>query len=156
MAKKPRKIKTIYDKAKYHQETVNQLGLGEEHAAHHILFLLRWLIENNLMSELFKAEEKPLQEYLSGTRPLYSLFQWWDCCLADIMLSPEGNEFAMYYFGFDNPIYIGDYISTLKGKLPSEYYIEFTENNYRKLKPIIDRRYAKWKKPGSKWWCFWK
>jgi hypothetical protein len=112
------------------------------------------LIENDLMGEEFTSEAEPLDQYRSGTRTLLSLYEWWDCCLLDGMLSDEGNAFAQHYFDFDGGQYLHDYIGLLKGSLPSEFHIEFTDDNYAKLKPIIDKRYRKWKNPKRWWWPF--
>ena len=82
------------------------------------------------------------------------------------MLSDEGNAFAMYYFDFDRGRYMQDYTSALQGNLPSEYHIKYSEENYQKLRTVIDDRYAEWKNredesesgkdqvqtPTKKWW----
>ena len=41
----------VYDKAKYHDDTVAEFGLTHEHSAIHILFFLGWLMDNDLMSD---------------------------------------------------------------------------------------------------------
>lgn len=144
----------VYDKSKYHSETTNGYGLPDDHASHHTLFFLRWLIENDLMAEEFTSEAKPLGEYRARTRTLLSLYEWWDCCLVDDMLSEEGNAFARHYFDFDKGQYLNDYIGLLQGDLPSEFHVEFTDANYAELKSVIDRRYQEWKRPKRKWWPF--
>jgi len=131
----------VYDKTKYHLETTEEYGLPESHASHHTLYFLRWLIENDMMSDDFTSEAQPLDEYRKGKRTLLSLYEWWDCCLVDDMLSDEGNAFAQYYFDFENGKYIHDYIGLLQGNLISEFHIEFTDEKYARLKPIIDKRH---------------
>ena len=142
----------VYDKTKYHLETIDEYGLPESHASHHTLYFLRWLIENEIMSDEFKSETQPLNEYLTGERSLISLYEWWDCCLVDDMLSDEGNAFAQHYFDFEKGKYIQDYIKLLKGKLPSEFHVKYTDDNYAELKHILDKRYQDWKRPKKKWW----
>ena len=144
----------VYDKTKYHLETIEGYGLPESHASHHTLYFLRWLIENGLMSEEFTLEAQPLDEYRTGKRTLLSLYEWWDCCLIDDMLSDEGNAFAQHYFDFEKGQYLNDYIGLLQGSLPSEFHIEFTDVNYAQLKPIIDKQYQRWKKPKKRRWPF--
>jgi len=144
----------VYDKSKYHAETVGQYGLAESHASHHTLFFLRWLIDNDLMGEEFLAEAAPIEEYRAGRRTLLSLYEWWDCCLIEGMLSEEGNRFARHYFDFDRGHYLSDYRKILQGSLPSEYHVEFSDRNYGKLKPVIDRRYRRWKQSNKWWWPF--
>lgn len=85
----------VYDKAKYHAETVEAHGLPEEHASNHTVFFLRWLIERDLMAKSFDEQTKcDLEQYRKGKRSIHELYNWWDCCLIDDMLSEEGNAFA--------------------------------------------------------------
>jgi hypothetical protein len=48
----------VYDKAKYHDETVMEYGLSIEQASVHTAFFLGWLIENNLYSHEFYIESQ--------------------------------------------------------------------------------------------------
>lgn len=147
----------VYDKAKYHDESVAQLGLPEQHAANHALPILRWLIENNLVSEFFKRESgATLESFQKGDSTIYDLYQWWDCCLIGMMLSKNGNRFSMHYFDFSKGAYIADYKQTLQRNLPSEYCVTFSEENYAAIKTIIDTRYAAWQAHSSPWWKFWR
>jgi hypothetical protein len=147
----------VYDKAKYHYESVEQAGLSEEHASNHAVSILRWLIENKLMSEFFLAEGgDALAKLKSGDLTIHGLYNWWDACLVSDMLSDEGNAFAMHYFDYQRGKYISDYISALQGNLPSEFHVLYSEENYAKLRTIIDRRYADWKKTTKPWWHLWK
>ncbi len=63
-------------------------------------------------------------------------------------LSDHGNEFARWYYapetGGYGP-YIGDYEASLAEKLPSIYHVADTWENFDKLAPLIDRRFAQWK-----------
>ena len=88
----------VYDKAKYHDESVAQAGLPDEHASNHIVPMLRWLIENDLMSEFFLTEgAEALARYRAGELSIHELFDWWDTCLISDMLSAQGNAFAMHF-----------------------------------------------------------
>jgi hypothetical protein len=147
---------TVYDKSDYHLETTQGYGLDDSHASHHTLFFFRWVVDTGLMSEEFISEAEPLEEYKTGKRSILSLYEWWDCCLVDDMLSDEGNSFAQHYFDFDKGQYLKDYMGALQGSLPSEFHIEFTEENYSTMRAIIDRRYQEWKHPKISWWPFGK
>jgi len=136
----------VYDKAKYHSESIEQHGLPAEHAANHTVVFLRWLIENDLMNEFFHQEsEGKIEQFLAGKATIQEVYNWWDCCLIDDMLSKEGNQFAKHYFDFEKGKYLQDYIGLLQGKLPSEFHIEYTEEKYQGMRKIIDRRYKQWK-----------
>ncbi len=144
-----------YDKSKYHIESVEQQGLTEDHAANHTVVFLRWLIEHNLMSEFFVSESGGMiQKFLKGEATIHEVYESWDCCLVDDMLSEEGKAFAMSYFDFDKGQYIRDYIATLQRDLPTEFHVDYTEDNYQKMRQVIERRYAEWKTPKKNWWPF--
>ena len=141
----------VFDKAKYHDETIQEYGLPEEHAANHTVFFLRWLIEHDLMSEEFLKESgDTLARFRVGKATIYELYEWWDCCLIDNMLSAAGNAFALHYFDFDHGKYLQDYSATLQEKLPTEFHVQYSEENYKKLKAVIDRRYEECKTPKKK------
>jgi hypothetical protein len=136
----------VYDKAKYHYETIEKHGLSEEHAANHTVFFLRWLIENDLMSQEFMEEcGDGIAKFRAGRATIHQVYEWWDCCLIDDMLSDQGNAFAMHYFDFEKGKFIHEYIKLLQGTLPSEFHIDYNEANYQRMKEVIDRRYDEWK-----------
>ncbi|MBI3407735.1 MAG: hypothetical protein HY040_05190 [Planctomycetes bacterium] len=143
----------VYDKAKYHFETVQQYGLTEEHAFNHTVFFLRWLIEHGLMSRFFVEESGDvLEKFRNSSASIHEVYESWDRCLLDDMLSEEGNNFAMHYFDFDKGKYLRDYTKALQGSLQSEFHVEYNEENYQRLKEVIDRRFKEWKSPKNGWW----
>lgn len=146
----------VYDKAKYHYESIEEFGLPESHACNHTLPILRWFIENDLMSEFFKSEcSDQLTAFMEGRLSALALYEWWDCCLISDMISDKGNAFGISYFDFEKGKYIADYKTTLQSNLSTEFHIEFTEESYQKLKLVIDRRYSNWMMPKKSWWKFW-
>ncbi|HEV8485461.1 MAG TPA: hypothetical protein VGV87_18100 [Blastocatellia bacterium] len=145
----------VYDKAKYHYETIEQYGLSEEHAANHTVVFFRWLIEHDLMNNFFVVESgRILETFRAREASIHEVYEWWDCCLIDEMLSDEGNRFARYYFDFAKGKYIHDYIELLQGSLPSEFHIDYPEENYQRMKEVIDTRYKEWKSSRKRWWTF--
>src|SRR5437868_6966707 len=145
----------VYDKAKYHYESIEQHGLSEEHAANHTVVFLRWLIERRMMSEFFENEAVGiLRQFRADEISIHKVYEWWDCCLIDDMLSEEGNAFAMYYFDFERGRYIEDYIATLQNGLPTEFHVAYNEENYQKMLKVINSRYEAWKQPKKKLWPF--
>ncbi len=143
----------VYDKAKYHYETIEQHGLSKEHAGNHTVMFLRWMIERQLMSTLFEEEAAEiLIRFRAGKASIHEVYEWWDCCFIDDMPSEEGNAFAMHYFEFERGRYLRDYTETLQGSLPTEFHIDYTEANYQKMRQVIDRRYDEWKTPKKRWW----
>ena len=60
------------------------------------------------------------------------------------MLSDEGNAFSQFYFDFEKGQYIRDY-ETLADDLWSIFSLRFNDENYSKIKPLIDKAYRSWK-----------
>jgi len=136
----------VYDKAKYHDETVEEFGLPEEHAANHTVFFLRWLIEHSLVSSFFLSESADiLAAFRAGEASIHDVYNWWDRCLIDDMLSDEGNAFAQAYFDFERGDYLKDYGRVLQRDLPSEFHVPYTEPNYHAMCAAIDARHDAWK-----------
>lgn len=146
----------VYDKAKYHEESVRSLGLPEEHAYNHTTFFMSWLVKNHLMSDDFeKDKNNPVSDYRNGKISINRLYEWWDCCLISDMLSAEGNAFAQTYFDFDKGRYLKDYSKHLQRDLPTPFHVPYTAENEVTIHAVIDKRYREWKH-GKKWWQFWK
>ena len=136
----------VYDKAKYHFESVDDFGLPEEHAFNHTTFFLSWLVAHDLMSEWFCAEcADELAKYKEGTATVNELYEWWDTCLISDMLSDEGNAFATSYFDFEKGKYIADYQANLQRDLPSEFHVPYTAENEALIHAVISRRFKEWK-----------
>lgn len=147
----------IYDKAEYHYETVELHNLPRSHASNHTLPILRWFIDNDLMSDFFLSTcSDEIAEYRRGKMSLQDLYSWWDECLAGEMVSNEGNAFGQEYFDFSKGRYISDYVELLQGSLPSEFHVKYDDANYSVLKKRIDERYREWKKRNRPWWRFWR
>jgi hypothetical protein len=144
----------VYDKAKYHDETIQGLGLPDDHACNHTTFFMSWLVKNRLMSDDFEyVENNPVNDYRLGKIPINELYEWWDCCLISEMLSPEGNAFAQAYFDFDKGMYLNDYGKFLQKNLPTQFHVPYTADNEAIIHAVIGKRYKDWKK-GKKWWQF--
>ncbi len=136
----------VYDKAKYHLETTEDLDLPEEHACHHTTYFLSWLINNGLMSDEFESEQNnPVNEYRNGCISINKLYEWWDCCLISDMISPEGNAFAQVYFDFNHGEYLDDYVEVLQNDLPSLFHVPYTVENESLIHSVIDKRFNAWK-----------
>lgn len=136
----------VYDKAKYHRESVELAGLDEVQAEVHTAFFLGWLIDNDLIADEMREEcAELLADYKSRKKTAIDVYGWWDCCLVDDMLSDEGNAFAQAYFDFTNGQYLADYDDLLVEDLPSEFHVPYTWENYEIIRLQIDRRYAEWR-----------
>lgn len=148
----------VYDKGKYHDETVQEHGLPEEQASVHTAFFLGWLIENGLFSEEFGSESADsIAAYRSQEMTAVDIYGWWDRCLIDDMLNEEGNAFAQAYFDFDKGDYLADYSALLVKDLPSEFHVSYTWENQKLMSSKISERHQQWRRKQSKKpWEFWK
>ena len=135
----------FYDRGKYHDGTVEELGLPEGNAVNHAVCFLRWMWERDLVSKMFTEETQALEHYKAGNASFHDVYEWWDRCMVSDMFTDEGNRFAKHYFEFETGEYLNDYCNTLGQEVDSPFKIEYTESNYQRLKPVIDRRYEDWK-----------
>jgi hypothetical protein len=140
----------VYDKGKYHDETVQGFALPEEQASVHTAFFLGWLMERDLIDDEF-AEDfgEPIASYLNRTITAVAAYEAWDRCLLSDMLSDEGNAFAQAYFDFENGQYLADYGELLVKELPSEFHVKYSWENQQLMNSRIDARYAAWKKSSA-------
>jgi hypothetical protein len=137
----------VYDKAKYHYDSVEKEGLPGEHAYNHTTFFLSWLVRNDLMSDWFREEcADELAKYRDGAISINDLYEWWDTCLVSDMLGDEGNAFAGDYFDFEKGAYLADYAQHLQRDLPSEFHVPYTAENEATMHHVISGRFSDWKK----------
>ncbi len=145
----PPKPAKPYDKTAYHEEAVAKLKLPAEHAENQTLFFLRWLIENNLMREWYmKAAADTLEECRTGKATIRDVYHQMASAIVSDMLTPEGEEFVKNYYFVAKVRAVGyprDFATVLQGNLPSSYHVQYNEENYRLIKPILDQRFHDWK-----------
>ncbi|MGV3552572.1 DUF7832 domain-containing protein [Rhizobium sp.] len=134
----------VYDKAKYHIESVTDLGLDEDQAYVHTAFYFRWLLEQRLYGSLMEETDEFLMAFHQGNASALDVYKAWDGCLVDDMLTDAGNAFSRHYFDFETGFYLKDY-EILADGLPSFFHVQLSEENYQKLKPMIDQAYSAWK-----------
>ena len=136
----------VYDKAKYHFESVEQAGLDLEQAYVHTAMFLGWLLDNDLMSDEFAEEtEASVRHFKAREKTPVEVYEEWDGCLIDDMLSDEGNAFASAYFDFQRGKYLADYEELLRRGLSTEFSVSFTWDNYAKIAARIQARYEEWR-----------
>lgn len=136
----------VYDKAKWHYGGDFPEDLDSFQGYVHTGMFLGWLIDNDLVSDQFKTDlsaeiERFKQQKLTGPQVFKR------CCDGVLMLddlNETGNQFAQAYFEFNTGEYLNDYGTMLAQDLPSVYHVADTWENYKKLKPVIDERFAAW------------
>jgi hypothetical protein len=139
--------KYVFDKAKYHFDSVEEDGLVEEQAYVHTGMFLAWLINNDLVSPSFIEESG--DEIMSVRSRQFSpseIYMNWDGVLLGEMMNNEGFNFSLKYFDFDKGQYLKDYERLLCPHSENLFAAKDTWENYDKLKPAIDTAFVKWKK----------
>ena len=145
--KKSRPIdnKYVFDKAKFHDNSIEQLGLDEEQSFVHTGLFFAWLVNSGLMSDFFVEETGNEIEKLKSRKISPStIYMNWDGVLLGEMLNDKGFNFALSYFDFDKGTYMADYEKVFNVTGGQVFTIKDTWDNYDKIRPLIDEAYKKW------------
>ena len=145
------------DRADWHYGGKFPNDLPKENGGTHIGMYLTWIIENDLIGEIhlknsFQKIQDVKHRNITGRDFLFTECdeKFWKEDLTDI-----GNEFTEFYYSSET--YGNDYSKKLINDEETIYHILNNWENYDKLKPIIDKRFKKWKaKKNKKSWEFWK
>ena len=134
------------DKAKWHNESIEEYGLPWENSAHHIAFFLRWCIERDFVnSEIQKMQLKNYEAVKAGEKSVVDYLLGFDGVFASNMLTLVGAAFSDFYFHIQKGQYLSDLEKTLQGSRPSIYHIDFNDENYAVIKAVIDQRFSVWR-----------
>ena len=139
----------VYDKAKYHYGGDYPEDLPDDQAFVHTGLYLGWIIDNDLYSEMFRDESaEQITRFKAREITGPEVYESWDGCLIDYMLSDEGNAFSRAYFDFERGTYLQDYDEVVAKGLPSLYHAPNTWENYDRLRKRVDERFAAWRRSG--------
>ena len=135
----------VFDKAKYHFESVDYADLEEKQAYIHTGLFFAWIIKNNLYSEEFLDEfEEQIEETRSERVSPAELYMNLDGEFIGELLNLAGYNFAMHYYHLHTGEYIHDYESIFGSKKPDIYRVEDNWENYNIIAKVIDEKYEKW------------
>ena len=138
----------VFDKAKYHLESVESDYLADTQAFVHTAFFIVWCVEKDLINDKFKLQFKnQIDKIKSRQFSPTILYQNMDGVFIGGILTLEGYNFAMQYFHLSNGHYLKDYekLKSLTRKSKSIYGIEDTWSNYDIVSELLDNKYSKWK-----------
>ncbi|HTL49674.1 MAG TPA: hypothetical protein VL219_03365 [Steroidobacteraceae bacterium] len=137
-----------YDDASWHAGESFPNDLAPEAAGTHTGMFVAWALLAGLGSELHVLEQSDELERLRQRRITPGQFFLLVCSgkFLDEDLNAEGNAFAQAYFELDRGNYLGDYREYLVKGLASEYHVSDTWTNFEKLRPVLDRRLANWRR----------
>jgi hypothetical protein len=147
--KKPRPVdnKYVFDKAKFHDNSIEQLGLDEEQSFVHTGLFFAWLVDNGLMSDFFvNGTGNEIEKLRNRKISPSTIYMNWDGVLLGEILNDKGFNFALSYFDFDKGTYIKDYERVFNVTGDQFFTVKNSWDNYDKIKPMIDAAYKTWGK----------
>jgi len=136
-----------YDDASWHYGVDFPKDLPIEAGATHTGMFVAWALLSGFAGDIYTSgfpNEIPRLLSRLVTPGLFFL-ESCDGKFTDDDLNEEGNEFAQAYFDFQKGKYIADYESTLGVGLADLYHVRDTWENFDRLKPVLDLRYAEWR-----------
>lgn len=136
-----------YDDASWHYGGDFPADLDEVAGSTHIGMFVAWALLSGLGGSIHIddfPDSVPTIKQRKVT-PAQFFITMCDEKFTDEDLSEEGNEFAIFYYEGNGASFIDDYDNTLGSDLPSLYHVKDTWENFDKIKPVIDARYADWK-----------
>ena len=142
---------SVYDKAKYHFDSVAEHSLPVEQAYVHTGMLWAWFVESGFHDEWFGEDYCDAETDIatrSRTGP-YVFEADCDGVLDDRMLNEEGNAFAQWYVNGQQAKFWSDYEEVLCEGLPSIFHVDDTWENYELLRGRIDQRLKEWQQLGT-------
>ena len=148
-----------YDDASWHYGGNFPEDLPREAGGTHIAMFLAWAAGSYLLGELH-TNEAP--ELLAGLLERSMTPGRWfmaacDAKFTDEDLNAQGNAFAAaYYVEEEAPdasklTYLADYCETFP-EFVDTYAVPDSWESFERLRPLLDKRYAEWKSPGSPGW----
>ena len=137
-----------YDDASWHSGADFPAGLRPEAAATHTGIYLAWALIADLGGDHHVVDSPEEFERLHARKltPGQYFLTVCDGKLTDDDLNPEGNAFTQAYYQQEGAGFIADYQEYLAKGLPSEYHVADSWANFDKLRPVLDRRLANWRR----------
>jgi hypothetical protein len=136
-----------YDDASWHYGGDFPGDLPNAAGATHTGMFVAWALLTGLAGDIFISD---FQNELSKLRsrsltPGRFFLNACDGKFSEEDLNEVGNSFAQAYFDFETGKYVADYDATLGGDLPTLYHVQDTWENFDRLKPLLDQRFAEWR-----------
>jgi hypothetical protein len=138
-----------YDRMDWHYGGDFPKGLPSEAGGTHIGMFLAWAITRGLEGDMHRTDSAAALEAVRNRTMTGRDFLMEQCDekFWEDDLNAEGNAFAKFYYEGDGPeSYLADYEAVLGGALPSLYHVDDSWANFDALAPVIDRRFAEWRR----------
>jgi hypothetical protein len=107
---------------------------------------LAWALLSGLGGELHVADNAEALHRLRcrGVTPGAFFMSECDGKFTDEDLNEQGNAFASEYYSLETGQYFADYEAAVGGELPDLYHVADSWENFDKIKPVLDPRFANW------------
>ena len=137
-----------YDDSSWHAGESFPNDLAPEAAGTHTGMFVAWALLAGLGSELHVLEQSDELQRLRQRRITPGQFFMLVCSgkFLDEDLNAEGNAFTQAYYELEGGNFLGDYREYLVKGLASDYHVADTWTNFEKLRPVLDRRFANWRR----------
>jgi hypothetical protein len=136
-----------YDDASWHFGGEFPKDLPIEAGATHTGMFVVWAFLSGFAGDLFAVDSPDeIQKLQSRTiTPGRFFLESCDGKFIDDDLNDEGNAFTQAYFDFEKGKYISDYEAELGEEVVNLYYVKDSWENFDRLRPVLDRRFADWR-----------
>ena len=141
-----------YDRSDWHYGGDFPADLSPEAGGTHIGMFLAWAITRGLEGEFHRRESLSALEAVRNRQTTGREFLTNECDekFWEEDLSDEGNAFAKSYYQKEGAGgYLADYAEILGNGLPSLYHVADSWSTFDRLVPVLDQRYADWKRRHS-------
>jgi hypothetical protein len=137
-----------YDDASWHSGGEFPADLPPAAGATHSGLFLAWALISGLGGEFHVIDSVEELKQLRARKITPGQFFLTVCNgeFTDEDLSAEGNAFAQAYFDLEKGNYLGDYREFLVKGLASDYHVPDSWRSFDKLRPVLDRRLANWRR----------
>ena len=137
-----------YDDASWHSGGDFPTDLPPEAGATHTGMFVAWCLLSGLAGDIHLEDLREGIPTLTARSITPGAFFLSSCDgkFTDEDLNDQGNAFTRSYFDFSSGKYLNDYCRALGISIHRIYYAADTWKNFDRLRPVLDKRYAEWKK----------
>jgi hypothetical protein len=125
----------VYDKAKWHFESCEQMNYPPENAYTHIAWVLNWLIVKDFVLSISEQQKKAISDVKRKKKKASAILRtYYDGCLLAQNFTCEANAFLAAYY---EKVYFNDIAADI-------YHSKDTWEQYAWISEMLNNRWAEW------------